>query len=107
MGAVADNLPGQLNLAMRRGDQYGTMVDFSVPLTGCTFTSEVYSTYTGEAVVSPSVTAVDLSAGQVNVGLTEAQTGDLQPGTYGWRLIWVAPGNITRTALQGYVEVVA
>lgn len=107
MGAVAENLPGSLNLALRRGDEFGTLVDFSVPLTGYSFTAQVFSTFTGATIATPTVTAVDLSAGQVNVGMTELQTAALQAGTYGWRLIWVAPGNVTRTALQGFVEVVA
>jgi hypothetical protein len=107
MGAVAANLPGSLNLSLRRGDEYGTLVDFSVSLTGYTFSSQIYSTFTGDTIATPTVTAVDLSVGQVNVGMTELQTAALQAGTYGWRLIWVAPGNVTRTALQGFVEVVA
>lgn len=107
MGAVAANLPGQLNLALRRGDEYATLVDFSVPLTGHTFTAQIFSSFTGATIATPAVTAVDLAAGQVNVGLTELQTAALEAGTYSWRLVWTAPGNVTRTALAGYVEVVA
>lgn len=107
MGAVAANLPGQLNLALRRGDEYGTLVDFSINLTGYSFVAQVYSAFTGATIVTPTVTAVDLSAGQVNVGLSELQTSALDAGTYSWRLIWTAPGNVTRTALTGFVEVMA
>jgi hypothetical protein len=37
--------------------------------------------------------------------MTEAQTEALQPGTYSWRLEWIAPGDVKRTALSGFVEV--
>jgi hypothetical protein len=105
MGAIAENLPGQLNLAFRRGDEYGTLVDFSVSLTGYTFAAQIVSAITGATMATPTVTAVDLAAGQVNVSLTELQTAALEAGTYAWRLVWTAPGTVTRTALAGFVEV--
>jgi hypothetical protein len=62
---------------------------------------------TGTAVASFVTSVTDAAAGQVNVSLTDTQTAALAAGTYGWRLDWVAPGGVQRTALSGTVEVVA
>ncbi len=37
--------------------------------------------------------------------MTEAQTSALAQGSYRWALTWTAPGNVTRTALTGVLEV--
>ena len=104
---VAANLPGYLALAFRKGDSYGTLVDFSINVTGHTWDATVYSLTTGASVVEPTVTVVNAASGQVNVGLTHTQTATLAAGTYGWRLESIAPGDTRRTYLQGVVEVVA
>lgn len=103
--ATAQQLPGRLDLAFRRGDQYGTMVDFSIDLTGYSFSASIASATTGETVATPTVSAVNLASGQLDVSLTELQTAALDAGAYRWTLTWVAPGNVTRTALAGIVEV--
>lgn len=105
--ATAAALPGTLNIAFRRGDEYGTLVDFSIPLTGYSFTAEVVSAVTGSTLATPSVTVVSAANGQVNLSLTEIQTSSLAAGTYLWRMIWVGPGMTTRTALEGVCEVAA
>jgi len=102
--ATVQQLPGRLDLAFRRGDDFGTLVDFSVSLAGHTFAAVIVSAVTGATVATPTVTAVDLSAGQLNVSLTDVQTSSLAAGTYKWRLTWTS-GSTTRTALEGYVEV--
>ena len=107
MGAVVDTLPGRLNLALVQGDELGQLLDFSVSLAGHTFQSAVYSTVTGDQVVAMTVTGVNLSAGQVNVSLTETQTAALAAGSYSWRLSWTAPGSVKRTAIEGVLEVIA
>lgn len=100
-------LPGQLSLAFRRGDEFGTVVDFDVSLASHTVSSEIHSLVTGASVLSFTTTLVDAAAGRANIALTETQTASLPAGTYGWRLEWVAPGEVKRTALSGFVEVVA
>lgn len=100
-------LPGSLGLAFRRGDQFGTTIDFSADLTGHAVTSHIVSAVTGQTVTAITTTLADASAGVVGLGLTEAQTAGLAAGTYSWRLEWVAPGDVKRTALAGVVEVTA
>lgn len=105
--ATASALPGTLNIAFRRADEYGTLIDFSISTVGYSFTAEIVSAVTGSTLVTPTVTVVNASTGQVNLALTETQTASLAAGTYLWRMIWVGPGTTTRTALEGVCEVYA
>lgn len=103
--ALAAQLPGRLDLALRRGDEFASLLDFSIDLTGYTFTASVRSRLTGAVVATPTITAVNLALGQINLALTELQTSSLAVGDYDWSLVWSAPGTVTRTALAGIVEV--
>jgi hypothetical protein len=105
--ATASQTPGELNIAFRKGDEYGTLIDFSIDLTGYTFAAEVVSAVTGSTLVEPTVSIVSAASGQVNLALSEAQTAGLAAGSYLWRMIWVGPGTATRTALEGVCEVYA
>lgn len=104
--AQYEQLPGTLGLSFRRGDEFGTAVTFDVPLAGYTATADIVSPVHGGTVATFSTT-VDATAGQIGLALTELQTAALPVGTYEWRLVWVQPGTVQRTALTGYVEVVA
>jgi hypothetical protein len=105
--ATVSNLPGQLSLAVRRGDELGTLIDFSISATSYSWAAQVYSLVTGATVATPTVTVVSEALGQVNVALSEVQTASLAAGSYGWRLEATAPGSVKRTMLDGICEVVA
>ena len=107
MGSTYTQLPGTMNLAFRRANDFATLIDFDgvASLAGYTVTASVTSLVTGATVVPFTTTITDASAGQVNIALTDTQTASLAAGTYGWQLDWVAPGSVQRTALQGTVEV--
>lgn len=105
--ALAAQTPGHLSVVLRAGDEYGTLLDFSVNTTGYTWTAEVYSLITGNTLGTPTTTVVNAAAGQVNLSLTESDTMDLATGTYGLRVMWNAPGNVRRTVLDGMLEVLA
>jgi hypothetical protein len=104
--ATVSTLPGTLNIAVKRGDELSQLLDFSIDLTGYTFTAEVVSAITYEEIAAPTITAVNLSTGQVNLAMAETVTAAIAPGSYLWRLIWTAPGTVRRTALEGVLEVV-
>lgn len=104
--ATTSTLPGTLNLTIKAGDELAQVVDFSIDLTGYTFTAEVVSAITYGTVGSITVSAVNLASGQVNLALGETATAAIAPGSYLWRLIWTAPGSVRRTALEGVLEVV-
>ena len=99
-----DQTPGTLNLSFVRGDDFSTLIDFSISMTGYTVTASMYSLVSGAEVQAFTVTAANASAGQYNISLTDTQTAALARGTYGWRMTWVE-NNATRTALTGFVEV--
>jgi hypothetical protein len=106
--ATYTQLPGTMNIALKRADSFSTVVDFDgLSLVGYTATATVTSLITGTAVATMVTSIVDAAAAQVSVGLTSSQTAGLAAGTYGWRLNWVAPGGVSRAALQGTVEVYA
>ena len=104
--ATVSTTPGVLNVTVKRGDELSQLLDFSIVLTGYTFASEVVSAVTGATLATPTVTAVNLATGQVNLSMTEIQTSSLAAGSYLWRLIWTAPGTVRRTALEGILEVI-
>jgi hypothetical protein len=99
-----EQTPGTLNLSFNRSDDFSTLIDFSITMTGYTVTASMYSLVSGETVQAFTVTAANASAGQYNISLTDAQTAAIPRGTYGWRMTWVE-NQATRTALTGFVEV--
>lgn len=101
---VAEQNPGRLNLAFKRGDFFSTAIDFSNDLTGKTVTAALLSVPQHQAVGSFTVTPTNLASGQVNVSMSAEATAELEVGTYGWSLVWSAGAEV-RTALEGYVEV--
>jgi hypothetical protein len=105
--ALYEQLPGSLSLSIVSGDQWSTVVDFDINMTSYTVSSEIYSLVDGATVAAMTTAFVSAALGTVNIGMTEAETSDLAVGTYGWRLQWLAPGSVTRTALTGLMEVKA
>lgn len=103
--ATYSQLPGSMNLAFRRGDQLGATIDFDIALTGHSVSAAISSTVTGQDVQAITASVSDEAAGIVALSLSEAETLSLAAGTYYWRLEWVAPGDVKRTALTGFAEV--
>lgn len=104
MSSSYDQTPGTLGLSFRRSDDFSSLIDFSVDLTGRTISAAIVSEVTGAVVMPFTVTVPSPAEGQVNIALTDTQTAALARGTYSWRMAWV-DGAATRTALTGYVEV--
>jgi hypothetical protein len=99
-----DQLPGQMQLRWRAGDSFSSLLDFDIALTGYTASAIVSSTVTGATVATFTTTIPDATNGKINIAFSSAQTSTLGVGTYGWCLTWVAPGGVTRTALEGFVD---
>lgn len=104
--ATVSTLPGTLNFALRRSDDFSTLLDFSVSAEGCTVRSEVVSAVTGSVAAEFATSVIDAAAGQVNLALTGEQTAALAAGTYLWRNVWDQPGGVQKTMFTGYIEVV-
>jgi hypothetical protein len=98
-------LPGTMNLEFKKFGDFSTLIDFNVSLASYSVSATVTSLVTGATVIPFATSVADADAGQVTVSLTDTQTASLAVGTYGWRLDWVAPGSVQRTALSGTVEV--
>jgi hypothetical protein len=115
-------LPGELDLAFIKGDEFGMVLAVeSTDLTGYTYDTKIYSMATvsvggglgagvesaaGATVVAFTVTPVAITAGQINLSLTEVQTGSLTAGAeYRWWFKTITPGLVTRTILAGDVSV--
>ena len=103
--AIASQLPGNASVRFVRGDDWGETLDFSIDTTGYTWSASIYSLFTGANVVSPTVSVISASLGQIGLALTDAQTAALQAGTYGLRVTWIAPGDSVRRAAEGICEV--
>jgi hypothetical protein len=99
-----DQTPGMLGLSFLRGDDFSTLIDFSIAMTGYQVTASMYSLVSGAEVQAFTVTAANAANGQYNISLTDTQTAALARGTYGWRMTWTENA-ATRTALTGFVEV--
>lgn len=103
--ATVSATPGTLNVVVKRGEAVSQLLDFSIALTGYTFTAEIVSAVTYATVASLAVTAVNLATGQINVGISAANAANVAAGTYLWRLVWTPPSGDARTALEGIWEV--
>ena len=103
--AIYEQLPGSLSISIVQGDEFATVVDFDLNMTGYDTNAEIYSLVDGSVIFTMTTSFVSAAVGTVNVSITEAETADLSVGTYGWRLQWLAPGSVTRTALTGLLEV--
>jgi len=107
-------VPSTLNIRFVRGDEFGMLLDFDQSLVGYTFVTDVYEVASvsagvitrGPSLLAFTITNVDLSAGKINLSLTETQTQSFNLAkSYRWYLRWVAPGAVTRTVLSGSIIV--
>lgn len=115
MAAEFNALPGTLNISLTVGDEFGMLADLDIDTSNFTWTAIVYEVATsvsfsnpggvstqGSTVATFTVTDVNAAAGQVNLSLTENQTGVLDPAkTYRWYLRGVSAAQVTRTYLSG------
>jgi len=114
MSTLFSQLPGELNLSLTVGDEFGMLVDLDFDATNFTWSAIVYETTIsntattlgvntqGATVATFAVTDVVAANGQINVSLTETQTAALVPTTlYRWYLRGVSPALVTRTYLSG------
>ncbi len=106
MASMADatQTPGAVNIGFRRGDEFRRTLTVNINLTGYTLTWEIYGLRDDTVKLSGSL-SFSTPPSAVSLVISEAQTGGLLPGTYGFRAVWIATGSIQRTFLQGICEV--
>jgi hypothetical protein len=105
MATTVTITPGELNIRAKNGEVVSQLIDFSVDLTGYTFTARIVSAVTYTTVAALDVTSVNLGAGHVNVSLGQEDAG-LAVGTYLWSFVWTPADGDPRTALEGTWEVI-
>lgn len=103
--AIYEQLPGSLSISIVQGDEFATVVDFDINMSGYDTNAEIYSLVDGSIIFTMTTSFVSAAVGTVNVSMTETETGELSVGTYGWRLQWEAVGSVIRTALTGIMEI--
>jgi len=103
--ATVKPFAGTLNLPARVGQAMSQLVDTSIDLTGYTFSAEVVSAVTFEQVNAITVSAVNLAAGQINLGIGSSDMAAIAPGSYLWRLVWTPLNGSAKTAIEGILEV--
>jgi len=104
--ATHEQLPGKLNVAFNKADEYAALLDLSIATTGYLWTAEICSLVDGAVILSPTVTDYDASLGKINVAITEAQAASLAVGSYALKITGVAPGSVQRRFVEGICEVV-
>ena len=113
-------LPGTLDITFVQGDEVAIAIDVDRDLTGYSIETAIYVTAVyasggggtgfvtgvGETATTFAISNNDLTAGQITLGLSEAQTSALSPAiAYRWFMRWVDTGQVTRTVLSGTVTV--
>lgn len=123
--ASFDQVPAELNVTLIPGDELNVGLNFTQPsgnstvplnLSGYTFDARVFTpafsnpdggfgsgSYTiGTTAANLTVSPVNLTTGQLSIGLNETQTANLSPATgYRWYLRWSDSQNLTLTVLSG------
>ena len=113
--------PAEMSIECVSADELNVGLAFTsssaaINLTGYTFEAKVYlpvfanpdgslgeGAYTvGATAATFTVSAVSLSGGTVNIGLTETQTAALSPAVgYRWYFRWTDTAGVTLTVLSG------
>jgi hypothetical protein len=94
------------NLFIDQGTDYAITIDVTdsageiLNLTGYTAASQIRKTYSSSSATQTFATAVNASAGQVSLSLTDTQTNAMEAGRYVYDL------NITKTSTSETTRVV-
>lgn len=103
--ASYSQLPGVLNMSVKAGDHFSTVIDFDANLSDTFVYAGVNSLVNGELITAFTVSYVDETIGQIALSLTGTQTGNIASGSYSWDLYWVPPSGERRSAIGGIFEV--
>lgn len=103
--ATASDAPATLNLAWRRGDEFGKTLRYPEDLTGATVVTQIYSLRTGALVTNMStVVTPGPTVSVVAISIQEIPSAALNVGTYGVRQAITAAGGVQQTRISGYAE---
>lgn len=95
-------VPGDVDIEVVLGDEFGQTLNVNRNLAGYTYECSVAGVPITLNVVSTTSTLSVL-----HLSLTETQVTNLGQGEFPWRLRWTAPGDVRRTILAGKFKVTA
>lgn len=98
-------IPGELNITVGLGDDLVLNLDFDVNLNGFVFNANSVSEFDGTETLW-SYSGTNLTAGQIQLSLTESQIDNLGVAVHKWYLMG-ASGTFSRRYLAGDFEVKA
>lgn len=104
-------LPGELNIALVKGDEFTFTATFNSDLTGYTRTASIYNDATNTQIVAPATalsvaTVGGVTTSTVTFTLTETDTASLTAARMRWYFRWVTGAGFTRTVLAGTVKAI-
>lgn len=103
--------PGPLDLYVVRGDEFKLRLQFfdsddlPMDISGWTLQAQMRNTYQGALLATFGLDSTGLPSNEVNLVLSDAQTGVIGEGVYPWDLQRFAGGQVIRTMLAGVVVV--
>lgn len=109
--ATFEALPGELNIALVRGDEFLFSATFNADLTGYTRQASIYNDTTNVEIVPLTTSLTTATTGGVTTStvaftLTETQTALLTAARMRWYFRWVTGSGFTRTVLAGTVRAI-
>ena len=99
-----NQIPGKLDISVTIGDDFSFGLDFSIALSGYSFSAQVVSISSG-ILIPMTVTNTDLALGKVNISLDKTAISSLGIAQHHWYFQWVV-GSQTRRVLAGTFSIV-
>ena len=104
---LSSEQPGALDFKEVAGDTLGRLLTFTLANGDPANVVATYTIVSAEAKRGITIFEFDVTSpadNQINLALTAEQTAAMGVGSWTWALVWQEPGDIVRTALQGFVK---
>jgi hypothetical protein len=97
-----DQLPGELNIAVKQGDDLSFDTAFNLDLTGYTLSANITPAGSAPTLIPIVITNTDLSNGIIHLFVSRTSIANLPVNTasHTWDLQWTLSG-LKRTVLAG------
>lgn len=103
--ASYSQLPGSLNMYVKGGDHFATVIDFDADLNGTFAYASVHSLVNNEQITELTVSYLDPTLGKIGLSLSGTQTGLIPAGSYAWSMHLIPESGQKRSPLAGVFEV--
>ena len=103
--ASYSQLPGSLNMYVKSGDHFATVIDFDSSLDNTFAYASIHSLVNNEQITELTVSYIDPPLGKIGLSLSGTQTGQIPPGSYAWSMSLIPESGQKRSPLAGIFEV--